>query len=112
MAYGDEERDRNLNPEDREFLQKVRDIAKDFGLYFTFSISPIVYNGAVVGYDPHASFQKVFEGPRNLEAIRMFLEGYTRGKSHGRDAGRRDMQAEFRSLLGIEEDSGTLYISR
>lgn len=107
--------DRNLSPEDLEFITKVRDYAKVLGLYLNIYINPIIHNGALIVYDPQATYQKIFEGPKGVQLmghVQGFLEGYMHGRRHGSDQGRRGMQSEFRSLLGIEEDDDKLYISR
>jgi hypothetical protein len=106
--------DRSLSPEDLEFITKVRELAKGLGLYFNIYINPIIHNGALIVYDPQASYQKIFDGARDamlMAQIQGFFEGYMHGRRHGSDQGRRGMQSELRSLLGIEESDGQLYIS-
>lgn len=113
MRYNDS--DSKLTPEDKEFITQVRNFAQVSGLYFNIYINPIIHNGALIVYDPAATYQKVFDGPRDqtlMVVIKAFFEGYMHGRRHGSDQGRRGMQAEFRSLLGIEEDDDKLYISR
>ncbi len=107
--------DRNLSPEDLEFITQVRAYAKELGLYFNIYINPIIHNGALIVYIPEATHQKIFQGPRNdalMAHIHGYFEGYSYGRRHGSDQGRRGMQSELRSLLGIEEDGDRLYISR
>lgn len=109
------ESDRKLSPEDLAFITQVRAHATGLGLYLNIYINPIIHNGALVSYAPQASYQKVFAGERNetlMAVIKAYFDGYAIGRHHGSDQGRRGMQSELRSLLGIEEDDGRVYISR
>lgn len=107
--------DRKLSPEDLAFVEQVRDYSKTLGLYFEIYINPIIHNGALIVYIREATHQKVFEGPRNdqlMEQVRGYFEGFLLGRRSGYDQGRRGVQSEMRSLLGIEEDGDRVYISR
>lgn len=102
--------DSKLSVEDQEFLIQVRTIANDIVLYFTFSINPLVHNGALLAYHTRAMHQKVFHGPRNIEMVRLYLEAYRDGQRYGRDEARRGFQSELRSLCGISEYDGVLSV--
>jgi hypothetical protein len=107
--------DSKLSTADLEFITQVRAYVSGLGLYFNIYINPLVYNGALIAFSPTPHFQKVFDGDRDqalMVSIKSFFEGYARGHTHGSDQGRRGMQSEFRSMLGIEEDDDRVYISR